>query len=111
MMATLISGAAATTASGNSGAAKIRTGQKVAVQQVTSAVSGTSPTLDIEIEWSNDGTNWSSASTPDTLAQITGTGDELKVFDVKGKFFRAVWTLGGTATPTVTVSCLAHIVE
>lgn len=39
----------------------------------TSAI--TAGSLDIEVQWSLDGVNWTSFTTPDDLPQITGTGN------------------------------------
>lgn len=76
-------------------------GERLGVAAHASAV-GTS--LDLEVEWSPDGTNFGSASTPDSLAQIT-TADqvEVAVFDVKAPYYRVTWTLaGGNSTFVVT---------
>ena len=49
----------------------------------------TAGTLDIEIEWSIDGTTWVSFSTPDVLAQITGTGETwLAALPARARFMR-----------------------
>lgn len=67
--------------------------------QTTTAVSGTSPTLDVTVKTCQtpDGTFVSAG----TLTQITGAGSEFKTFAV-GRYVRLDWTLGGSSTPTVT---------
>ena len=71
------------------------------------AVSGTTPTLDLSVQWSNDGgTTWAGADTADSFAQITATKNTVKQFAVKGAMFRVVYTIGGT-TPSFTFSLTA----
>ncbi len=49
-------------------------------------------TLDIEVEWSLDGTTWLSFSTPDTFTQITTTGQEwLAAVPGRAHFFRLTY--------------------
>jgi hypothetical protein len=65
------------------------------------AASGTSPTLNVVIEDTLDGTNWNVVA---TFAQRTAAGRE--VVNVTSPFanrLRARWTLGGT-TPSFTFS-------
>ena len=79
-----------------------------------SNVSGTNPTLDIVLQQSNDGTNWTTCY---TSAQIT-TISTVHVFIPNatqfgfGRYLRAAYTIGGTATPTFTfgVSAMARTV-
>lgn len=69
------------------------------------AVSGTTPTLDVVIEDSLDGTNWNVIG---TFAQDTAVGRE--VINVTTPFadqVRVRWVIGGT-TPSFTFSVLAH---
>lgn len=65
------------------------------------AASGTTPTLDLAVQWSVDGTTWAPAETPDAFTQITTTGAKVKTFTVKAPSYRVVWTIGGT-TPSFT---------
>ena len=64
------------------------------------AVSGTSPTLDVTVKTSADGVTYYTAG---TFTQITGAGSERKVFPVD-RWVRLDWTLGGSSTPKVTAS-------
>lgn len=75
--------------------------------QTTSAVSGTSPTLDVTVKTCQtpDGTFVSAG----TLTQITGAGAEFKTFAV-GRYVRLDWTLGGSSTPTVTAGFEGELV-
>jgi hypothetical protein len=75
--------------------------------QTTSAVSGTSPTLDVAVKTCQtpDGTFVTAGS----LTQITGAGSEFKAFAV-GRYVRLDWTLGGSSTPTVTAGFEGELV-
>ncbi len=99
---------AARTASGNSG---VFTGYGVAstlrAQLDVTAASGTTPTLDVVIEDTLDGTNWNILA---SFGQKTAPGRE--VVNVSTPFanrIRARWTIGGT-TPSFTFSviCLSQ---
>lgn len=97
---------AARTASGDSGPL---TGWGVPasarVQLEVTAAAGTSPTLNVVIEDTLDGTNWNVVG---TFAQKTAAGRE--VINLSTPFadtLRARWTVGGT-TPSFTFSVLAY---
>lgn len=66
---------------------------------VTTAVSGTSPTLDVAISTSPDGVTYTAVA---SFAQVTAAGSLHKVFSGLDRFVRAVCTLGGSAGPSVT---------
>lgn len=98
--------AAARTASGDSGkltgwgAAKT-----IRAQLDVSAASGTTPTLDVVLEDTLDGTNW---NTIGTFAQKTAAGRE--VINITTPFsdrLRVKWTVGGT-TPSFTFSVTTY---
>lgn len=67
------------------------------------AASGT-PSMILSVEWSNDGTNFAATETADAFTAITGTGNKVKSFPVRGLFARLVWTITG-GTPSLTFSC------
>lgn len=58
-------------------------------------LTGGTPLLDFEIEWSPDGTNFGSAETADTFTQLTAAAVVSKVFTIKAAYHRLVWTVGG----------------
>ena len=54
----------------------------------------TAGTLDIEVQWSIDGNTWYSYSTPDDLAQITGTGETwLGALPARAPFMRLAYVV------------------
>ncbi len=63
-----------------------------------SARSGTSPTLDVKIQHSDDNTTFRDLG---TFAQKTATGSEVKTFGPCARFIRANYDVGGT-TPSFT---------
>ncbi len=76
------------------------------VQFEVTAASGTSPTLDVIVEDTLDGTNWNLLG---TFAQLAVAGRE--VINITGPFtdrLRVSWTIGGTDTPTFTFSVVVH---
>lgn len=80
---------------------------RVAVGLSVTASGGVSPTLDVAVEWSHDdGATWLKAQSADSFSQATAATAVVKVFDVKGPLFRAVYTVGGT-TPTFTFAVTA----
>lgn len=86
---------AARTASGDSGPLSgYGPAQTLRAQLNVTAASGTSPTLDVVIEDTLDGTNWNAVG---TFAQKIATGRE--VINVTTPFadrLRVRWTIGGT---------------
>ena len=94
------------TANGNSAAGTLIDDNKadyISVILLASAVGGTTPSLAVEIQWSNDGVTFSSAETPDTFTAITANKNVAKTFQARGKFFRLAYTVTGT-TPTFTLT-------
>lgn len=87
------------------------TGTPFAVEDITdiegtlsiTAASGTSPTLDVRLETTVDGTNY---YTVGSFAQKTTTSTEAKAFGPLGNTARWAWTIGGT-TPSFTFSTAA----
>lgn len=100
--ARLVVASAARTTTGTSGANAIPQGaNKVSLMANVTAVTGTGPTLDLTVEWSNDGTAWAVGEPTDSFTQITAVSAKAKEFVVKGAAYRVRWTLGGT-TPNFT---------
>ncbi len=76
------------------------------VQLDVTAFAGTSPTLDVVIEDTLDGTN---ANVLGTFAQRVGTGREVLNITIPfAERIRVRWTIGGTA-PSFTFSVLAYL--
>lgn len=82
-------------------------GEQVSVMLLVTAVSGTTPTLDVEIRWSHDGATFASAEPADGFSQITAAKSTVKTFPVRAPFAQLSWTVGGT-TPSFTFSALAY---
>lgn len=101
LLETLVS-SAARTASGDSGPIKgWGSSSKIRVQLDVTAATGTSPTLDVLMEDTLDGTNW---NTVGTLTQRTAPGRE--VINITAPFsetLRVRWAMGGTS-PSFTFS-------
>lgn len=72
------------------------------------AFAGTTPTMDLAVEWSLDGTSFSAGESPLLFAQIDGLKTTHAQTRVMAPHFRLKWTLGGT-TPSFTFS--AHVVH
>lgn len=71
------------------------------------AASGTSPTLDVTVKDSADGTTYASVG---TFAQKTGVASERKVFSGLREYIRVDATApGGTATPSFTWSVSGYL--
>lgn len=107
---------AARTVSGDSGelsalertidqpAAAGRIANRIRAQLDVTAAAGTSPTLDLVVEDTLDGTNWNVVG---TFTQRTAAGRQ--VIDIAGQFaprLRVRWTIGGTS-PSFTFSVTA----
>ncbi len=63
------------------------------------AQSGTTPTLDVSVEWSMDGgSTFAPGDTADAFTQIAAaTGAKVKDFAIKGTGYRIVWAIAGTS--------------
>jgi hypothetical protein len=91
----------ALSASGQSGTLDLSTFlEAVALLNVT-AVSGTSPTLDVKFQTSDDGSDWYDLGSSFTQATGITKPAALKLTNF-GRYVRAVYTLGGSASPSVT---------
>lgn len=103
---------AARTASGNMGntGLDVSGAEAVALELNVTAVSGTTPSLTVSIEHSNDGTNWAAADPVDAFAARTTTGRVFKNVTVKGRFIRLVWTISGT-TPSFTFAVNSFVMS
>lgn len=98
---------AARTVTGQSGAFAVGDGETVSVLVDVTAVSGTSPSLTVNVEWSNDGANWFVADPADAFTAVTAADKKAKSFSVKGLMARLNYTISGT-TPSFTFA--AHAV-
>jgi len=93
---------AARTASGTS-AGFGTPADKLSVLLDVTAVSGTTPSMTVTVEWSSDGTNFATADPQDSMTAVTATGRKVKTFDVRAEHFRLAWAITGT-TPSFTFS-------
>lgn len=102
---TALASAARTSSSDSGTLAGFGDWSKMRAQLDVTAVSGVSPTLDVVIEDTHDGTNWNTVA---TFTQKTAAGRQ--VLDITGLFtdrLRVRWTIGGT-TPSFTFSVLIY---
>jgi len=99
---------AAKTTTGQTGTLRLGLIVQLNILANVTAVSGTTPTLTLSVEWShNAGTTWFKADPADAFTQITATGAVTKQFATKAEWFRVVWTIGGT-TPSFTFTLDTH---
>lgn len=103
---TTILPSAARTATGQSGAFDEGNLDYLNVLVDVTAVSGTSPTMTVNVEWSHDGSTWFVADPADAFTAITAAGKKVKQFTVKGLYARLNYTIGGT-TPSFTFAAYA----
>lgn len=100
------------TTTGNSGAIQIyetSEADNLSILLNVTAVSGTTPSMTVSVQWSNDGVTFAdNDGTADTLAAITAAKATVKQFPVKGAFFRVVYTITGT-TPSFTLTASARL--
>lgn len=99
---------AARTATGQSGAFSIGTHNSLAVLVDVTAVSGTSPSMTVNVEWSHNNVDWFVADPADAFSAVTAAGKKVKRFDVKGLYARLNYTISGT-TPSFTFSATAVV--
>lgn len=102
-----LAASAARTATGNGSAVALGDLGTVRLLLDVTAASGTTPTLDVTVETSYDGsTGWTSLG---TFAQKTAAGTQRKSFSGCDRYVRATWTIGGT-TPSFTFSIAGEAV-
>ena len=97
-------------ANGNSGFLEVVEGSNVGLTVHVSDDSGTTPTIDFEVEWSPDGIVAGSAETPDVLAQIgvvATTFTTAEQFTVKARWCRVTWVVTGTPDYTFVGSLIS----
>ena len=94
---------AAQTATGNSAAIVVSSLTIGLVLSVTAAA-GTTPTLDVTLEWSADGVTFFSAQPADSFTQLIAVGGAVKSFTCKQAFYRIKWTITGSAGQSFTFS-------
>ena len=101
---TVVASAARTT-SGNSGALAVpeSPNDEIDLFLDVTAVSGTGPSMTVTVEWSTDGATFFATDTADSFAAVTAAAKKTKAFEVKGDWYRVVWTITGT-TPSFTFS-------
>jgi hypothetical protein len=101
----------AKTATGNSGAAiPCEDYEFVNVFLNVTAVSGTTPSMTVSVEWSFDGTNFAAAEGVTGFAAITAAKKTAMQFRVVAPYFRLAWTISGT-TPSLTTDAQAYLTQ
>lgn len=82
-----------------------QTASVIALKVALTAHSGTTPTLDLTVEWTDDGgSTFYSADPADAFTQLTTTDKSIvKTFVRKAPGYRIKWTIAGT-TPSYTFS-------
>lgn len=91
---------AARTATGQSAAVSVATATEGLAFFNVTAASGTTPTLDVKVQLSHDGTTWHDEGTAFTQATAATTPAVKKLTNF-GAYLRYVWTIAGT-TPSFT---------
>lgn len=104
--ATQILTSAARTATGQSTAFDEGSLDTISVMVDVTAVSGTTPSMTVNVEWSPDNVNWFAADPADAFSAITAAGKKVKQFTVKGLYARLNYVISGT-TPSFTFSATA----
>lgn len=99
---------AARTATGNAAQTKnFEKYTKLRTELRVTAASGTTPTLDVKLQDTMDGTNYNDI-TGGAFAQKTTTGAEvINVTSLFANQLRVLYTIGGT-TPSFTFTVIAH---
>jgi hypothetical protein len=95
------------TTSGNSTGVAVQpvgnVGGAVTCHVAVTAVSGSSPTLTVSLQWSQNNSTWITANADETLATMTTTGAALLTVPSRAAFVRAAWTVTGS-TPSFTAA-------
>jgi hypothetical protein len=108
---TVFASAARTATPTSSATIDTREANTLVVTLAATAKTGTSPTLDVKLQTSEDGSTWVDVASA-TFTQITsGTSlpsTETKIFNHIGSYCKFVSTIGGSATPGFTYSLLGY---
>lgn len=99
----VIKASGAVTATAQSSLFEEGTGDELAVMLDVTAVTGTSPSMTVSIQWSQNGTDWFTADPADTFTAITAATKVTKLFTIKGLYARLNYAITGT-TPSFTFS-------
>lgn len=95
------------TTSGNSSGIAVQpvgnVGGPVSCHVAVTAVSGSSPTLVVSLQWSWNNSTWITANADETFATVTAIGVALLTVPSRALFARAAWTVAG-GTPSFTVA-------
>jgi hypothetical protein len=106
---TVVASAARTT-TGNSGALQVPDlGEILNILLDVTAVTGTTPSMTVSMEWSHNGTTFAAVDTAEAFVAITAAKVTVKGFPIRAPFYRLVWTITGT-TPSFTFSASAYTV-
>lgn len=105
-----IKASGAVTATAQSGVFDEGDGDEIIVMLDVTAVSGTTPSMTVTVQWTNDGTNWFNADPVDTFTAITAAGKVTKNFAIKGTAARLNYAITGT-TPSFTFAAYSVIGE
>lgn len=87
---------AARTSSGGSAAFTVGGGDHLAIQVDVTAVSGTTPSMTVSVEW-YDGSQWFQADPAEPFTAITAASSKVKSFTVKGTRARVNFAITGTS--------------
>lgn len=105
----LVASAARTTSAQSTAFNPVQT-DAVNISVSVTAASGTTPTLDVTVEWSNDGAAWCVSDVADSFVQITAAKKTVKQFVTKAPYARLAWVVAGT-TPSFTFSADMHAIN
>ena len=81
-------------------------GDQIAVGLNITAVSGTTPSMTVNVIWTQDGTNYLFSDPADAFSVISAVTTAVKTFARKGIGFQLLYVLTGT-TPSFTVTATA----
>jgi len=108
----------ARTASANSDGLRVDGYAMVTIMMSSTAVTGSSPTVNAEPEVSNDNSTWfpmnvyPSASDPAVMTmQLAATGQISMTLPLCAKYLRVKTTIGGSSTPGHTFSVVANFLK
>lgn len=98
---------AALTTSGSSTGVAVQpvgnVGGAVSCHVAVTAVSGSTPTLTVSLQWSWNNSTWINANADETFAVMTTTGAALLTVPSRAPYVRAAWTVTG-GTPSFTAA-------